>query len=135
MSTKQNEPLFENLEDLKQKVKLSFTEEFSFSYALSEREAGIFESRNLKGADASNPEEILLNVVLDVSKRKRSRNEIKFNKLQNYFIHMNLRDEHFSEIVDVLENIGIRVPDYELVMQSKSKSTAKKKMSMVSMIL
>ena len=127
MSTKQNEPLFENLEDLKQKVKLSFTEEFSFSYALSEREAGIFESRNLKGADASNPEEILLNVVLDVSKRKRSRNEIKFNKLQNYFIHMNLRDEHFSEIVDVLENIGIRVPDYELVMQSKSKSTAKKK--------
>ena len=70
MSTKQNEPLFENLEDLKQKVKLSFTEEFSFSYALSELEAGIFESRNLKGADAGDPEEILLNVVLDVSKKK-----------------------------------------------------------------
>lgn len=131
MNNKENvlvNELVEDEERLKEHLKLSFSNDFNHSFLLSEMEAGIFESRNLKSNDKINPEDVLVDVVKEVNKKRRARNEIKFHKLQGYFTHISLTEDHYDEIVKVLESIGVRVTEYdEWKIREKSQRTISKK--------
>ncbi|KEZ22423.1 RNA polymerase sigma factor [Ureaplasma diversum] len=115
------------IEDVKKNINLSFKDDFSFSFTLSEMEAGIFESRNLKNGYSSDPEEILANIILEISKRKRVRNDIRFAKLQAAFAHLPLTESHWKEVFDVLNEYNIKVIELDENWTNAVKNNQRKK--------
>lgn len=115
------------IEDVRNNVSLSFKDDFTFSYTLSEMEAGIFESRNLKNGQSSDPEEILASIILDISKRKRVRSDIRFSKLQSAFAHLPLNENHWKEVFEILKQFGIKVTDLDDNWTNSLKNNQRKK--------
>ncbi|MCV3743563.1 RNA polymerase sigma factor [Ureaplasma sp. ES3154-GEN] len=122
-----NKPVYHSREELVDKIKLSFADDFAFNYILEEKDAGILESRNLLALKGHNINEILMDMVIELSNKKRTRNTIKYLKLRDRLAQFSLKDEHYEEIVATLESLGITVTQIDLFQKDKKLSPTKKK--------